>query len=86
VEYLVRHVGLDAKLPTGVNPDAVIEAMYQDKKRRGTQLRFVLLHDVGEPYVADDVTDDELAGILRGLSRRAGREPTSHDPPCGPPQ
>jgi 3-dehydroquinate synthase len=62
---LLSALGLDpdARLP---DPDAVLDAMALDKKyRRG--MRFVLLHDVGEPFVAQDVGPDELRPVLESM-------------------
>ena len=42
----------------------LIEAMRRDKKRQGGKLRFVLLHDVGEPFIADDVPASALDKVL----------------------
>jgi 3-dehydroquinate synthase len=53
----------DGRLP---DPDAVLDAMALDKKyRRG--MRFVLLRDVGDPFVAQDVGPDELRPVLESM-------------------
>jgi hypothetical protein len=41
--------------------------MQKDKKRRGSQLRFVLLRDVGDPFVADDINELEVLEVLEGM-------------------
>ncbi|MFN8232770.1 MAG: 3-dehydroquinate synthase [Actinomycetota bacterium] len=66
---LLSGLGLEpgGRLP---DPDAVIDAIALDKKyRRG--MRFVLLRDVGEPFVAEDVGPDEVRAVLgtMGASR-----------------
>jgi 3-dehydroquinate synthetase len=38
--------------------------MKHDKKKRRSRLRFVLLRDVGDPFIADDVEDSELLAVL----------------------
>lgn len=48
------------------SPDDILSAFRLDKKYRGG-VRFVLLEDVGRPVVVDDVTDDELRGVLQGM-------------------
>jgi 3-dehydroquinate synthase len=68
VRGLVAHVGLDTTLPAGVRPEALIKAMRQDKKRRGSQLRFVLLHDIGNPFIADDVAESEVTTVLSSMA------------------
>ena len=67
VEALVAQVGLATTLPTAMHVDALIEAMHRDKKRQGGKLRFVLMHDIGEPFVADDVPSTALEKVLVGL-------------------
>lgn len=53
----------DGSLP---DPDAVLDAMALDKKYRGG-MRFVLLRDVGEPFVADGVGPDEVRPVLEAM-------------------
>ena len=67
VEALVARVGLATTLPTAMPVDELIEAMHRDKKRQGGKLRFVLMHDIGEPFVADDVPASALDKVLLSL-------------------
>ena len=53
----------DGSLP---GPDEILAAFRLDKKYRGG-VRFVLLRDIGRPVVVDDVTDDELRGVLQAM-------------------
>ena len=57
----------DGSLP---DPDDILAAFRLDKKYRGG-VRFVLLEDVGRPVVVDDVSDDELRGVLRTMGAAA---------------
>ena len=41
--------------------------MHRDKKRQGGKLRFVLMRDIGDPFVADDVTPSALDKVLVSL-------------------
>ena len=68
VESLVSHVGLSARLPGYASPGKLVEAMRRDKKRRGGRLRFVLLRDVGDVFVTDDVSSDDLEAVLGSLN------------------
>jgi 3-dehydroquinate synthase len=62
---LLASLGLDTDGPLP-NADAILAAFRLDKKyRRG--VRFVLLEDVGRPIIVDDVTDDELRGVLDAM-------------------
>jgi len=64
VEAVVAHIGLEPRVPAFVQPEAVLEGMKHDKKKRRSRLRFVLLRDVGDPFIADDVEDSELLAVL----------------------
>jgi 3-dehydroquinate synthase len=54
---------IDGSLP---GPDEILAAFRLDKKYRGG-VRFVLLEDVGQPVIVDDVTDEELRGVLQAM-------------------
>ncbi len=67
VESLVSRVGLATTLPTVMPVDALVEAMHRDKKRQRGKLRFVLLHDIGDPFVAGDVSPSAVDKVLASL-------------------
>jgi 3-dehydroquinate synthase len=67
VEALVGHIGLSAKVPASIEARDILEGMRHDKKRRQSRLRFVLLKDVGEPFISDDVEDSEILELLEGM-------------------
>jgi 3-dehydroquinate synthase len=56
-------------LPTryAFDPAAALAAMGTDKKRRGRSLRFVLVRDIGEVFVADSVPEAEIGAALRAI-------------------
>jgi 3-dehydroquinate synthase len=62
---LLASLGLQT---TGSMPevDDVLAAFRMDKKYRGG-VRFVLLHDVGRPVIADDVPEDAVRSILEEM-------------------
>jgi len=66
---LLASLGLetDGALPPA---DEVLTAMRMDKKYRGG-VRFVLLEDVGRPFVQDGVPEDMLLGTLVALGSPA---------------
>lgn len=70
VEAVVKHIGLDTRVPGHIQSEDILSGMRHDKKRRRSGLRFVLLKDVGSPFVADDVTDDEVLDVLNGMRER----------------
>ncbi|MGF1485133.1 MAG: 3-dehydroquinate synthase [Opitutales bacterium] len=57
----------DYDLPTALRPplktDALIAAMYQDKKTRAGKLRFVTLQSLGRAVTTDDVPEDWIREI-----------------------
>ena len=57
----------DGPLPSA---DDILSAFRLDKKYRGG-VRFVLLKDVGNPVVVNDVTDEELRGVLVDMGAAA---------------
>ena len=67
VEALVSRVGLTTTLPTVMPVDALVQAMHRDKKRQGGKLRFVLLREIGDPFLADDVMPSALDKVLVSL-------------------
>jgi 3-dehydroquinate synthase len=74
VEAVVAHIGLESRIPAAIQPEPVVEWMKHDKKRRHSRLRFVLLRDIGEPFISDDVDEADVLEVLRncgaGLSPR----------------
>ena len=73
VEAVLGHIGLSAKLPSSIEAGDVLEGMRHDKKRRQSRLRFVLLRDVGDPFISDDVDDSEILVVLESMR---ANEPT----------
>ena len=67
VEAVVSHIGLSGRIPAALQPRDILEGMRHDKKRRHSRRRFVLLRDVGEPFISDDVDDSEILDLLESL-------------------
>jgi len=72
-ELVARHGDIlrSFTLPTaasGIDVERVLEAMRLDKKVQQGQLRFVLLHGVGQPVVHADVPEDLVRSVLRDLA------------------
>jgi shikimate kinase / 3-dehydroquinate synthase len=70
VEMIVEHVGLEPVLPPSIEIGAIVKGMHHDKKKRGSRPRFVLLRDIGDPFVTDEVTRSELLTVLEGMKTR----------------
>jgi len=59
--------GLPTKLANDVPDDAILTAMGRDKKFEAGQIRFVLLKSIGDAFVSDAVSQEELENALAGL-------------------
>ena len=59
-------------LPTvsDLGTDEVLEAIRRDKKVVNGRLHFVLAIEIGATMTVDDVTEDELRGVLKRLGLR----------------
>lgn len=58
-------------LPTGYRPEAwpqLRDAMALDKKTRGSQLRFMLLHDLGQPEICAGPAESDLEAAYAALN------------------
>ena len=60
-----------ADLDTAAEPDTdrLWEIMQHDKKARGGKVRFILTRALGEVDVFDDVTPEEIARVMKHLTR-----------------
>ncbi|MCL4263038.1 MAG: 3-dehydroquinate synthase [Anaerolineae bacterium] len=64
VEAVLRQVELPTRIPADLPPDPIYRAMFSDKKKVGNRLRFVLLRDVGQVFVADDVAEGDVMAVI----------------------
>ena len=66
---LISKIGLRTNLglDEGIEPEAVFEAMYTDKKVRGGRLRLVLPVGIGSATVRDDVSEDVVRDAVYGM-------------------
>jgi shikimate kinase / 3-dehydroquinate synthase len=67
IEGLLQHLTLPTRIPSALEPDALLAAMGHDKKRAAGLLRFVLIAAPGEVFVAGDVPDTMVVQTLRAL-------------------
>jgi 3-dehydroquinate synthase len=59
--------GLPLALPRDLATDALIAAARRDKKFAQGRIRYVLVPRLGEAFVAEDVTEDDLRAALQAL-------------------
>ena len=65
--YEIRDMMVAFNLPItcdGLRAADVIEATRHDKKMASGQIRFILLHGIGEAYIDNEVTDSEMSEAL----------------------
>ena len=59
----LTEIGLPTQ-PSGLDPQPVLRRMGQDKKAAGGRIRLILTRGIGQAFVEDGVTGDELADFL----------------------
>lgn len=64
IETALRHVNLPVRIPADLPPQAQYRAMFSDKKKAAGKLRFILLRDVGDVFVAEDVPETAVMETL----------------------
>jgi 3-dehydroquinate synthetase len=64
IEDLLESVGLPTHIPSHIKPDALLQAMQHDKKKRAGQLRFILLRGIGQAFVSDEVPNSEVLATI----------------------
>ncbi|MBK8988880.1 MAG: 3-dehydroquinate synthase [Chloroflexi bacterium] len=67
IEAVLQNVGLPTRIPANLPPQRLYQAMGHDKKKAAGKLRFVLLRDVGDVFVAGDVAETAVLDTLRAL-------------------
>jgi shikimate kinase/3-dehydroquinate synthase len=69
VEAHLRAVGLPHSITQirdwKANAEAVVEAMFQDKKVKRQSLTFILARDIGQSFIATDVSPDDVRKFLK---------------------
>ena len=67
IEARIRACYQQAGLPTTIphfSSDSWLDAMGHDKKNIGSQIRYILLHDIGDAFVAEDVPPSAIVQLL----------------------
>ena len=55
------------KLPENMNIDDIIEITKNDKKMSGGHIKFILINNIGEAYIDNEVTDNDMKQALLDL-------------------
>jgi len=64
---ILSDIGLPTALHEPISTDGILRHISQDKKKRGKQVRYVLLTAVGEPVVRSDVPEDLVRAAYESL-------------------
>ena len=67
IERVLQQWHLPTRLPEAYEPAALLAAMGSDKKKLAGKLRFILLRDVGDLFVAEDVAETAVLATLNEL-------------------
>jgi 3-dehydroquinate synthase len=67
VEHILKHTGLPTHITSDIQPQALWEAMHTDKKWESGHNRFVLLHEVGQPFIMENVSHEAVINVLERL-------------------
>jgi 3-dehydroquinate synthase len=67
VVRFLEKFGLPTKLPPSVSRDAILRAMYSDKKFEHGEVRFVVTPRLGSAYLTSDVTLEDIRRAIANL-------------------
>jgi 3-dehydroquinate synthase len=64
IESLIKSLGLPHRIPSGLSIETILSRLKADKKRSGQKVNFVLLKNLGVPFVNGGVTQEMIRGVL----------------------
>jgi 3-dehydroquinate synthase len=67
IERVVKQYGLPTTVPGSCTIDTVLGFLASDKKAVGGRIHYVLIRDIGDPFVTADVSRDMVRHILEAL-------------------
>jgi len=67
IEKIISQIGLPTRIPSGLSSTSIYNAMKVDKKKKGGKLHFVLLRQVGDPFIASDIPESTVISTLDSL-------------------
>jgi 3-dehydroquinate synthase len=69
IESAIRAVGLPDRIPGGLNLEEIRSRIARDKKKEGEVVHFVLLKELGIPFVNGGIPEEILKETLEGLQQ-----------------
>lgn len=67
METLLKQFQLPTKLEEAYDPDKILSVIQNDKKKRASVVRFVLLEGIGRPVIRDDVSESQMKEAYESL-------------------
>lgn len=68
--HLIHKAGLPTQLPTGINIEAIIDALQTDKKVKSGRVRFIIPTQIGAATVTDQVPSEAIRKVLTQIVSR----------------
>nr|MBP7370070.1 3-dehydroquinate synthase [Arenimonas sp.] len=65
LENLLQLFGLPKQMPSGLDPNEIIEKMRMDKKATAGEIRLILWHGIGKAFIEKRVSSDALLHFLQ---------------------
>lgn len=69
VANLIGKAGLPTVIPGSIDTDLIMSKLTMDKKKSGKTINFVLIKNIGEPFVTGDVSEEILRETIEELKR-----------------
>lgn len=67
IEAVLTAVNLPTRIPAQLTAEQLYAAMGQDKKKQAGEIRFVLLADIGKPFLAEKLPVEQILATLEQL-------------------
>ena len=68
IETILESVNLPTRIPSSLNPNALLQAMQKEKKKQAGHLRFILIRGIGQAFVSDEVSDIDVISSIADVS------------------
>jgi 3-dehydroquinate synthase len=72
-DALIQKAGLPTQLPTGIDLEAIIDALPTDKKVKDGKVRFILPTQIGTVEISDRVPADAIRQVLQKMEMGNGK-------------
>ncbi len=70
LENVLTHMQLPTRIPADLPSAVIYQMMFHDKKKVRNQLRFILLRDVGDVFIADGVSGEAVLGAITAVQMK----------------